>query len=155
MSEAEEMEPIETGQIAGKDDTAAIDAIETTMDTFLSAACVEAVYGEPVKQQDVTIIPAAEVVAVMGFGMGYGGGGSGGEEGSGQGGGGGGGGRVFSRPVAVVVISPDGVRVEPVFDLTKVVIAALTSSVFIFSMFTRMGRMEKDLRRFQRKLSAG
>ncbi len=154
MSEIDETTPIEIEQDLAEDQAAAVDTIENTLDTFLSAASVEAVYGEPIKQRDVTIVPAAEVVAVLGFGVGYGAGGSD-EEGGGQGGGGGGGGRVFSRPVAVIIASPDGVRVEPVFDVTKVLMAGLTAGVFLFGMLTRMGRMERNLERFQRKLGAG
>jgi uncharacterized spore protein YtfJ len=52
--------------------------------------------------------------------------------------GGGGGGRVFSRPVAVIVASPEGVRIEPVVDPTKIVLAALTTVGFMAGMFARM-----------------
>ena len=57
----------------------------------------------------------------------------------------GGGGRTFSRPVAVVIVGPEGVRVEPVMDVTKVALAALTAFGFMFSMLGRMrrGRLEE------------
>jgi uncharacterized spore protein YtfJ len=57
---------------------------------------------------------------------------------SGGGSGGGGGGTGFSRPVAVIIASPQGVRVEPVFDITKVILAALTAVGFMIGMVARM-----------------
>lgn len=124
-----------------------MDMVQETMDNFLSAASVTAVYGEPIQSGDNLIIPAAEVLSGLGFGMGAGVGNNVGpsEEGqptqnTGGGGGGGGGGRILSRPVAVVIASPDGVRVEPVVDVTKVALAALTAGGFILGMLLRMMR---------------
>jgi uncharacterized spore protein YtfJ len=122
----------------------ALDVIELTMDKFLDTAGVDIVYGEPYEQGEATIIPCAEVVAGMGFGVGYGMGGSKNEEGKqpdyGGGSGGGGGGRTFSRPVAVVIVTPEGVRVEPVVDVTKIALAVFTAVGFIFGMLARMSR---------------
>jgi uncharacterized spore protein YtfJ len=56
----------------------------------------------------------------------------------GKGSGGGGGGRILSRPVAVVVASAEGVRVEPVLDVTKIALAALTAMGFMVGMMFRM-----------------
>lgn len=125
--------------------TEAIELIESTMDKFLDTAGVEAVYAAPIKHADSMIIPAAEVLCVMGFGAGSGSGvGTSSEEGQesgyGTGGGGGGGGRTLSRPVAVIVASPDGVRVEPVIDPTKIALAALTAGGFMMGMMMRMLR---------------
>ncbi len=60
--------------------------------------------------------------------------------GSGGGGGGGGGGYVFARPVAVIVSGPDGVRVEPVVDSTKIALAFFTALGFMVGMAARMRR---------------
>jgi uncharacterized spore protein YtfJ len=124
-----------------------MDLAKNTMDNFLSAASVNAVYGAPIQSGDSLIIPTAEVLSGMGFGFGTGVGNNDAkdEEGkpvqsSGGGGGGGGGGRVLSRPVAVVIASPEGVRVEPVVDVTKVALAALTAGGFILGMLLRMLR---------------
>lgn len=127
----------------------AIDLIQDTLDTFLNAASVEAAYGEPVVSGDATIIPTAEVLAVMGFGVGSGYGSSPQEEegqkpSAGGGSGGGGGGRVLSRPVAVIVASDEGVRVEPVVDVTKIALAALTAGGFMFTMLARMLRGPRE-----------
>lgn len=123
-------------------DYAAVETIQTTMDKFLSAANVEAVYGAPIREGANIVIPAAEVLSVAGFGLGAGSGtqGPGDAEnmGSGSGGGGGGGGRVLSRPVAAIVISPAGVRIEPVVDVTKIVLAVFTTLGFMTAMMARM-----------------
>jgi uncharacterized spore protein YtfJ len=117
---------------------------QDTVEEFLAAADVSIVYGEPIKHEDTLIIPTAEVLAALGFGIGTGGGnGTGTEQDpdkpwNGSGGGGGGGGRVLSRPVAVVVASPEGVRVEPVIDITKIALAGLTALGFMVGMMFRM-----------------
>lgn len=138
-------------------------SVQETLDKFIATADVNAVYGKPIKTGDMVIIPAAEVFCGMGFGMGYGYGMSSSEgenavkenkpnqpeeekletppgEGYGSGGGGGGGGYTFSRPVALVIASPDGVRVEPVLDRTKILLAALTTAGFMVSMIAGMMR---------------
>jgi uncharacterized spore protein YtfJ len=48
------------------------------------------------------------------------------------------GGFAQSRPVAVVIIDGDGVRVEPVVDATKLGIAALTVFGSMFFFLARM-----------------
>ena len=53
-------------------DYAAVDTIQTTMDKFLSAASVEAVYGPPIREGETIVIPTAEVLSVAGFGLGAG-----------------------------------------------------------------------------------
>ena len=121
-------------------DYAAVETLQTTMDKFLSAASVEAVYGPPIREGDTIIIPTAEVLSAAGFGVGSGGGpqGPGENENPGSGGGGGGGGRVLSRPVAAIVISPAGVRVEPIVDVTKIALAVFTTLGFMTAMIARM-----------------
>ena len=121
-------------------DYAAVETLQTTMDKFLSAANVEAVYGQPIREGDTIVIPTAEVLSAAGFGVGSGGGpqGPGVNENTGGGGGGGGGGRVLSRPVAAIVISPAGVRVEPIVDVTKIVLAVFTTLGFMIAMIARM-----------------
>jgi uncharacterized spore protein YtfJ len=123
--------------------TEAVGIVQETIEYFLEAASVDRVYGEPIQHGDTVIIPTAEVFAVLGFGVGYGSGQSTDSdeksgENPGSGGGGGGGGRVFSRPVAVVVSSPEGVHVHEVVDPTKIALAAITASGFMVSMLFRM-----------------
>ena len=127
--------------------TDAMDVIELTMERFLDTASVDLVYGDPVEHGDTLIIPTAEILAGLGFGVGSGSGSAGkhdeeegeeGGEGYGEGGGGGGGGRTFARPVAIVVSSPEGVRVEPVIDVTKIALGFLTAAGFMTGMILRM-----------------
>jgi uncharacterized spore protein YtfJ len=127
------------------DSEAVIAFMEDTMDTFMAAASVNAVYAEPVKKGDILMIPAAEVIAGLGFGVGSGSGPITDKGSTGNGVGGGGGGRVFSRPVAVIVASPEGVRVEPVFDITKIALAAITASAVMIGMFRRLRNPMKTL----------
>jgi uncharacterized spore protein YtfJ len=122
---------------------AGLETIQRTMDQFLSAAKVEAVYGQPIQQGDKIIIPSAEVISVMGFGLGTGANISQEQDGikiDNKGSGGGGGGRVFSRPVAIIIAGPEEIRIEPVMDITKILLAALTTFGFIAGMIARMSR---------------
>jgi len=119
-----------------------LEMYQDTMEQFLAAADVRVVYGEPIQHDDTMIIPTAEVLCGLGFGVGSGSG-TGMDEHTdkpsrGIGGGGGGGGRILSRPVAVVVASPEGVRVEPVVDITKIALAGLTALGFMVGMMFRM-----------------
>jgi uncharacterized spore protein YtfJ len=61
------------------------------------------------------------------------------------GGGLGGGGGSHGRPVAVIVIGPNGVRVRPVVDVTKIGIAAVTTWLAMFLMFRRWRRMRQQV----------
>lgn len=135
------------------------------LDRFLDAGTVDAVYGEPVVHDGRMIIPSAEIISA--FGIGYGGGGGSAmpdkeesaagikEPNYGGGGGAGGGGKIFSRPVAVVIADENGVRVEPVFDITKIGMAALTAFGFMAAMYFRMrspSNMEAEMRRKLKEL---
>ncbi len=142
MNEKNTKTPVDANSV---EMTAAIDIMQETMDKFLNAAKVTAVYGRPIKNGDTLIIPTAEVLSGMGFGIGVGTSprtddNEGTEPGGGVGGGGGG--RVLSRPVAVVIASPEGVRVEPVVDTTKIALAALTAAGFMMGMLVRMMRFK-------------
>jgi uncharacterized spore protein YtfJ len=105
------------------------DKIEVTLepiDEMLKKLNANAVFGEPFKEGDVTVIPVANVAYGFGYGSGSGkmtgsmpkaaedAGGPG--EGSGQGGGGGG----MARPIGYVRISPDGVTYEPIMDTSRI-----------------------------------
>ena len=141
-----------------QDITQGVEYIHNSIDNFVKSASVESVYGKPIKSGDVVIIPTAEVVCGVGFGLGMGMGSfkpeteeeegvtegerkqEDGAPSEGAGMGGGGGGYTFSRPVALVISSPEGVRVEPVLDRTKLAIAALTTIGFMMGMMGRMMR---------------
>jgi uncharacterized spore protein YtfJ len=129
-----------------------LDTIEQVMDGLHAVASVEAVFGAPVKQRDTLIIPAAEVVAFSGFGAGQGFDGPEGEAGVSGGSGGGGGGSAHARPVAVIVLSPEGVRVEPVFDLTKIALAGVTFAAFAVGMLARLGKTQRTFKKMSKAL---
>lgn len=103
----------------------------------------DAVFSQPISVGEHTIITASEYMAGMGVGYGSGGGLDTKEEpeSGGFGGGGGGGGTTLARPVATIIVSPGGVRVEPVIDVTKIAIA----------MFTALGAMAMALRKMKPK----
>jgi uncharacterized spore protein YtfJ len=117
-----------------------LEITDTNLDKFLSVSSASAVYGEPIYHDDAVVIPAAEVLSGMGFGVGYGGTPETEDAGSQAGAGGGGGGYAFSRPVAVIIADGEGVRVEPVVDVTKIALAALTAMGFIFGTLARIAR---------------
>ncbi len=121
-------------------ESSGIETVRETLSQFLEAAGVQAVYGEPVQNGDIIVIPSAEVLSVMGFGVGTGRGANDNRQEVGSGSGGGGGGRVLSRPVAAIVISPDDARVEPIVDVTKIALAGLTAAGFMIGMLMRMSR---------------
>jgi uncharacterized spore protein YtfJ len=90
----------------------------------------EAAVGPATSTASHTVVPLTETIFYGGFGMGLGSGtGRGGENqsmtGSGGGGGAGGGGGGHSRTIAVVVMGPDGVKIRPVVDPTKIALAAV------------------------------
>jgi uncharacterized spore protein YtfJ len=120
-----------------KETDQAQETIKDTFAHFLSIADVATVYGQPIRKGDTVIIPTAEVLSGLGFGASYGKMNRKDSKG-GNWSGGGGGGRTFSRPVAVIVASPEGVRVTPVFDTTKIILAGLTAVGFMFSTLLRM-----------------
>ncbi len=59
----------------------------------------------------------------------------------------GGGGGAVGRPVAAIVIGPDGVKVRPVVDVTKIAIAAMTTWAGMFLAMRGLRRMRKMRRR--------
>jgi uncharacterized spore protein YtfJ len=122
-----------------KNQQAATDSIVQTSYTAVrklgDIASARSVFGEPVQHGDIQVIPCAEVFGAMGSG-----GGSGHEQDNEGGEGGGGGGAARGRPVAAIVITPHGVRVEPVLDSTKVWLAALTTLAFVLAWLSRLTR---------------
>ena len=88
-------------------------------------AHVRTVFGEPIRHGDRIVIPVARVQG--GFGLGFGRGKAPAEGGAG----GGGGGMFRARPVAVVEITPNEVRVRPVIDTTRIVLAAMLLAAWV------------------------
>jgi uncharacterized spore protein YtfJ len=139
-----------TGDLPGNDAASGVrqtsQTIIQSLQQLIASANVRSAFGEPQTVGNRTVIPVAEVACGFGFGMGSGDGPSGseGKEGSGAGGGGGGGAR--TRAVAVIVVEPEGVIIRPVVDVTQIMMAAVTASVFTMLWMRRMGRKAAWLR---------
>lgn len=137
-----------------KQEGASIAFSQKTVEQMFATADVTKVFGKPVKHENVMILPAAEVLWAGGFGAGDFGEAplqEGEDFGKGGGFGSGGGGRAFARPVAVIIATEEGVRVEPVPDPTKVLMAALTAAGFMAAMAMRMISARRALRKLERQ----
>ena len=128
------------------------------VEKLFAVAQPDAVFSGPVTVGEHTLITASEVKVGMGFGYGVGGGtgfqpaedeAASEEEaqdenvGTGFGSGGGGGGVSGGRPVAVISIGPEGVRVEPVVDTTKIALAFFTTLGSMLFMLSKMRRASR------------
>jgi uncharacterized spore protein YtfJ len=127
--------------------------ISSMMERICAAAQPGAVYGQPVVCGNYTVITASEVASGGSFGSGISFGPiatsatekqpdeqepqSGVRRSSGGGGMGGGGGAI-GRPVAIIVIGPDGVTVKPVFDITKIALTAIPAWKAILTMLSKV-----------------
>lgn len=115
-------------------------AVENVMGRLIDTARVDAVFGQPVERGNATVIPCSEMS--VGFGFGFGGGPAD-EKGNQAGGGAGAGGSARGRPIAAIVVTQDGVRVEPIMDLTKIALAGMTTGTFMLLWFLRLVRGTK------------
>jgi len=130
--------------------------LRTVLERLFAAAQPGAVYSEPVVSGNYTIITASEVTAGGGVGSGVGFGpaapraqkqpneeGSQAEQANSGGGGIGGGGGSAGRPVAIIIIGPEGVTVKPVFDLTKIALAGITAWTAMLAVLRRARKASK------------
>ena len=95
-------------------------------DRLVVSAQVGLAYGEPRVVGDRTIIP----IGAVGYGFGWGGGGGTALDKAGNpatGSGGGGGGAVGVQPFALLEISGDRVRLRPVLDWTRIIVALIVT----------------------------
>jgi uncharacterized spore protein YtfJ len=102
------------------------DRVRTTitggLDRLMSVSA-DRVFAEPVHVGDRVVIPAASVEFSGGFGFG-------GD--TRDNGGGGAGGHKAGRPVAVIEAGPEGVRVRPVIDFTRVGLTLLAAALSVW-----------------------
>lgn len=117
-----------------------VDPTGQALSQLVTTARAEAIFGQPVVSGDTTVISCSEIAIGMGMGSGSG---PVDENGNPTGGGSGGGGGARGRPVAVIVITNEGVRVEPIFDLTKIVLASLTTGTFVLLWVGRLFLMKR------------
>jgi uncharacterized spore protein YtfJ len=85
--------------------------VKTTLGEIEKVLSTKTVVGEPVKIEGVTLVPL--IKAGFGFGAGAGSG-KGESRQKGEGTGGGTGGGAYIRPIAVIIITKEGVKMEPV-----------------------------------------
>ena len=110
------------------------------------AASPQAVFGAPIQQGDTTVITANSVTVGLGFGLG---GFVLGRNEADQlnrqevNGGVGGGGSSRARPVAVISINPQGVKVTPIIDVTKICLAFFGTFSALFVAIHKMKTMGK------------
>lgn len=137
------MTPAIEGQAPARPLTA---TVEQTLGKMLETVRASAVFGQPMERGETTIIPCSEIIVGMGMGSGMGTAQAQqeGETSGGEGAGGGGGGR--GRPVAAIVVTPAGVRIEPIVDVTKVAMAGVTAAAFVLVSLARMTRATRGMR---------
>lgn len=110
------------------------DSIEQTRD----AAQWKSAFGEPQVIEGKTIIPVAQVSYGFGLGFGRGDGAQEEEDGPSAGGeGGGGGGGASSKPLGVIVVTPDEVYFEQTQDESKIAMAGIAMSAFAIFQITK------------------
>lgn len=110
------------------------------------AASPQAVFGKPIQQGDTTVITASTVNVGLGYGLGgfvLGRNEADQPERHEVNGGGGGGGSTRARPVAVISISPEGVKVEPIIDITKICLVFFSTFGALFVAIRKMKKMVK------------
>ena len=110
------------------------------LDEVFAAARPGLVFSAPVVTGAYTIITASEVMGGGGFGVGGSDTPSSADNAVTGGHGGGGGGGARARPVAAIVIGPDGVTVKPIFDITRVALAGITAWGAMGIILARMYR---------------
>ena len=106
-----------------------------TLSRLVTTARADTIFGQPVQRDNATVIPCSEIAVGVGMGSGSG---PVDAQGHQTGAGSGGGGAARGRPVAAIIITNEGVRVEPVFDLTRIVLASLTTGAFILFWVGRL-----------------
>jgi uncharacterized spore protein YtfJ len=129
--------------------------IASVLEKIYSAARPGAVYSEPMTIGHCTVIMASEIAVGGGIGSG-----SGfksptpplkeqGEAAQPQAqprnyaGGIGGGGGSSGRPVAIIIIGPDGVTIKPIVDITKMVLALVTVLGAVVMLLRAMQKVNK------------
>jgi len=117
------------------------ESVEQVLGRMVSTARADTIFGEPVERGDYTVIPCSEVAVGLGMGSGSG---PVDAQGNTTGGGSGGGGGASGRPIAAIVISKEGVRVQPIPDVTKILLAAFSTGAFFVLWLGRLSRMGRS-----------
>ena len=119
---------------------------EHLIDRLVETAKVDAVSGEPIERDGVTLITCSE----LGVGLGGGFGpvkladapkNTGATEGIG------GGVVARGRPVAVIVMTPDGVKIKPIVNVTRVFLAQVAMMGIVFLLTSRVLRHSRRMQK--------
>lgn len=114
------------------------------LERIFVAARPGAAFSTPVISGAYTVITASEVGAGGGFGAGRGSSPQCADHTpeqdapANEGGGSGGGGGANTRPIAAIVIGPDGVTIRPIVDFTKIALAGITAWAAMLATFLRL-----------------
>ncbi len=99
---------------------------KTTLGEIEKVLTTRTVVGEPITIDDKTLVPLISV----GFGFGAGGGSGKGEaKQKGEGAGGGTGGGAWVKPIAVIIIDKEGVRIEPIMGSIATTVEKLGETI--------------------------
>lgn len=128
-----------TANGAGSDDEPVGAYVERILKEITGDLSAATVFSRPEAVGDRLIITAAVVQRAGGFGIGGGRGTDPERGGVGQGSGGGGGAHTEGRPVAVIEVGPEGVRVRPILDFTRIGLTALAAALTVLRA-RRVGR---------------
>lgn len=120
-----------------------LNKVNEQIEEMLGRMDSKAVFGEPVQQGDMTLIPVASVAYGFGSGQGWG---RGKDEDAaedapmGEGGGAGGGGGGMARPLGYIKIDADGAKWEPTMDMTRISVAGMLLSGWVVFWVMKMIR---------------
>lgn len=112
--------------------------VKTTLSEIERILSTKSVVGEPMTVEGNTIIPLVSI----GFGFGGGGGIGKGAKEQGEGGGSGTGGAGGIKPIAVIVVNKDGVKIEPIRGTAASFVERVTEAVG--RVMERRGEKKKE-----------
>jgi uncharacterized spore protein YtfJ len=128
--------------------------VNSQVDELIRRMNAKAVFGEPIQQGNVTLIPVASVTYAFGSGQGWGRGTNPkegqpaepeGSQGEGAGAGGGGGG--LARPLGYIKIDENGAKYEPTMNMTLVSISGMMMVAWNLFWVMKMIRTTAKLKR--------
>jgi len=135
------------GEVKGPTNQEA-DAVSLFFESMASVIGAQTVFGDPVTMGSQVVIPVSESSMGGGVGVSY----FPDEHGNIQQrvlrAGAGGGGGASTRPVAAIVIRPDGVQIKPIIDANKLALSGLTSTA---ALWRGVAGLVKALRKNHRR----
>jgi uncharacterized spore protein YtfJ len=115
--------------------------VEQALGRLTETATGESVFGPPMERGEITLIPCSELSMALGAGGGNNPTKDQRKPAAGDGLGGGGG--MKKRPLAIIVVKGDGVRVQPIVDVNKMVRAVFITLGIALVLLTRLRRGQR------------